>query len=382
MTPIEIIIHGNGATIRHPQEEGAAELFVASPETFGKDLVEFCVRTGISATSVIMYVSEELVFYKSFELPLKTPNLKEALEYQLGLLTPFSEDSYLYSYSTVRAKNEYKISLFAVQREQIAIYMQGVADAGFTIEGLFPESQRYVTRSAHKDKWALVLPGRFAKVYTFTGSRLQDRALCGTEPDFDEIVSLTGAAQVYWAGPSPGEQRYRDAGVLLAGKPVLKEFNLLPATYRRPDYFKTIIPVLAALNILCLVGIVGLKITNLYTLDRQVSEQIEKIMPAVKEVKQLQSREQELKAAIGNFEKLGENPDLISFLKELTDKLPSGSYLDQMQLDKREGAIQLRGYTEDVSALTAKLKALGEIKLKSTSRRRNQTYFNVEITPQ
>ena len=67
-------------------------------------------------------------------------------------------------------------------------------------------------------------------------------------------------------------------------------------------------------------------------------------------------------------------------MEKMTTELPDSAYLDQMRMDSRQKSISIQGYTSDISALTAKLQDMGEAKLKSTSRRKNQTYFNVEIS--
>ncbi len=111
-----------------------------------------------------------------------------------------------------------------------------------------------------------------------------------------------------------------------------------------------------------------------------MDEAINRIMPQVKEVKGLRDKNERLKDYIEKIEGISPSPDIITFLAELTTKLPETSYLDQMRMDKKKNAIHIQGYTEDISDLTSKLKEMGETSLKSTSRRRNKTYFNVEIS--
>jgi hypothetical protein len=50
-----------------------------------------------------------------------------------------------------------------------------------------------------------------------------------------------------------------------------------------------------------------------------------------------------------------------------------------MRKDPTGNAISMQGYTGDIAELTASLRSLGDAKLKSTSRRQNQTYFDVEV---
>jgi hypothetical protein len=49
-------------------------------------------------------------------------------------------------------------------------------------------------------------------------------------------------------------------------------------------------------------------------------------------------------------------------------------------MDNRNNSIHIQGYTNDINELTANLQNVGNAQLKSTSSRRNKTYFHVEIT--
>ena len=106
---------------------------------------------------------------------------------------------------------------------------------------------------------------------------------------------------------------------------------------------------------------------------------VDELMPLVKEIKSLQKKEEQYKKKIDRVTVLAKNPDLIGLMKNLSSLLPTSSYLDQMRMDKKDETIQIQGYTDDIGELTSKLKGLGESKLKSTSRRRDKTYFQLEI---
>lgn len=377
MKAMEIIVHGNGATVL---ARGAGEFVGGEDMTlFGGKLAEFSAKAGGGFSVANLFVSEELVFFKSFELPLKTPNLKDAVRYQLGLLLPFPEETFLYSFSTVREQGKLKVSLYAVQHEVIDKYLQEISEAGYTISGLFPESQRYVNRANPKERWGLLMPGRFTKVLIFSGTHLTERFLCNSEPEFVELSEQCGCDPLYHQEPPPGSQ-YSDAGELLEKNPLLKEFNMLPASYRQPDYYKMIISALVILNLVGLMGLTGLKVYRLSSTAARVEAEISKIMPQVKEMNSLQSQEKELIASIERINSIGSNPDLLGLFGKLTKQMPKSSYLDQIRMDKKSGTIHIQGYTDDISNLTSGIQGVGDITLKSTSRRKNQTYFQVEIS--
>lgn len=377
-TALEIIFQEEGFRVINPLPTGTDEYIGNQDVSFGEQLVRFCAANGISTTNVIVYVSEELLFFKTFELPLKTPSIKDAIKFQLGLLTPFSTDQILYSYSVVRTKGTYKIALYSTQGQSITSHLQEIADAGFQVAGMYPENQRYVNRSRRKIKWILLMPGRLLKALVFNGTTLEDRILCRTEPEFDELATLGGTESIYHYQPPEGS-RFADSAQLATHKPLLKEFDLLPALFRRPDYSKTLILTLLVLNVTALLCFLGIKEYRLRSIDQQVSLEITEIMPRVREIKKLRLQEQQLHEDIEKIENLAQNPDLIIFLKRLTEELPETSYLDQIRMEKKDNAVQLQGYTENIGELTSKLQVLGETKLKSTSRRRNETYFQLEV---
>jgi Tfp pilus assembly protein PilN len=141
-----------------------------------------------------------------------------------------------------------------------------------------------------------------------------------------------------------------------------------------------IILVLAVMNIAGLIFLAGLKITKLRSFQAQVDVEIAEILPRVNEVKKLQEQEKEISGSLEAINKLGQNLDFIRLFQQLTTKLPAGSYLDQIRLDKKTTAIILQGYTDDIGNLTSSLQDIGDVKLKSTSRRKDKTYFQLEIT--
>lgn len=376
---LKIVIKRDGATICHPRDNALDKFIYHQDGPFVDRLAEFCSEAGLSVSSVILFISEDQLFVKFFQLPLKTPDIKEAINFQSGLLTPFSNDTILYSYKTVRQKDCYRVTMFSARPKPIDSYLVELIESGYKILGLYPENQSYVTRFNRKLKWALVIPGRFPKTYIFDGIKLEDRFINNQEPDFSELATICGTETIYHLSPPDGSC-FLDAGSLNLKKPVLKGFNMLPESKRQPDYSKPIIMVLFIINIIALLAVAGLTEFHLHDRESRVDEAINRIMPQVKEVKGLRDKNERLKDYIEKIEGISPSPDIITFLAELTTKLPETSYLDQMRMDKKKNAIHIQGYTEDISDLTSKLKEMGETSLKSTSRRRNKTYFNVEIS--
>jgi hypothetical protein len=376
---LEIIIHPEGMTVCNPTANGEDEYISRQDPAFDERLAGYCAIHGIATASTVLYISEELLFFKIFELPLKTPNLRDAIKFQLGMLTPFPSDDILYSYTTSRTKGVYRIALYAISNHTIHPYLQKLSNAGYMITGLFPESQRYVNRNFRKTRWAILMPGRFIKVILFTGRHIENRFLCGSEPDFTELSTTCGTEDIHHPQP-PADSEFLDASLLLTSPPMLKDFDLLPQIFKKPDYSKGFIAALIVLNIIAVLGYGIMKQYRLSGIEQQLTLEINEILPKVQEIKELNAREQQLKEDIETIKNLSGNPDLIDFLQKLTAVLPASSFLDQLRLDKNTNTIQLQGYTEDISELTTKMQSLWQTKLKSTSSRRNETYFQMEIS--
>ncbi|MBU0485219.1 MAG: hypothetical protein KKB30_12000 [Proteobacteria bacterium] len=374
---LDIIIHADGFTIN--QIGGAEPQFIGDRDVnLGLVAAQFCQKNEINSTTVSVYISEDQIFTRSFSLPTKTPSIKAAVKFQLGMLAPFVEEELLYNFASQRDGDNYRITLFAARPITINNHIQELIDAGFKVAGLYPENQRYVTSEARKNKWALIMPGQFLKVLIFSGTHLENRLLCNTELNFKKLAELCQTEQIYHFQPPVGSL-FRNADNLLASRPLLKEFNLLPVSYHRPDYFKMAAMILIVINLIAGLTLIGTKLYQLNKLDKQVEEQIALIMPQVKEVRELRLKRKELTEQIEQIETIGSNPDIIDFLKKLTDTLPTTSYLDQLTMNPEQKSINIQGFTENIGEMTEKLQKIGETKLKSTSRRRDKTYFQVEI---
>jgi hypothetical protein len=376
---IEILIRQDGLHISSTFKQEIE--YIAQPVSeLGSRLVRYCTPKSPAGLDVLFYIAEDLLFFKKFALPLKTADIKEAISYQLAMFAPF-DGKMLHSFTAARDKQGYNVCLYAALEEAIVPLLEEVTAQGFQVAGLFPESQRYVTRLCKKKEWALLLPGRFPKLLLFSDKNIKDRLLCHNEPSIEGLTTLNAGEVIYKPAAQEGSG-FQDAGLLLAEKALHKELNLLPPSYRQPDYLRYVLIGLCLLNLLALVAAGMIKEYNVISLLNKIETEIKTLRPSVKEEEQLRIEEKQLVDTVGRIEAIGENFDIILFLEKVTKALPENSYIDQIRMDDKTGDIQLQGYTEDIGALTAKLDALGNAKLKATSRRRNQTYFNVEISGQ
>lgn len=370
---IEIIIGRDRVTVVHPND-GEDLLIEGTEGGLQKQLAGYCAGQGLSSQSLILYISEDILYFKKLQLPIKTVDLNEAVGYQLSLLLPFPGDCF-HSFVTVRNKKEYDVLLYAVSAQPLQGMVEDLIGGGFLVRAIFPESQRYVTVQRKKIRWGLLIGENSGKLFSFDGLHLQERWLCRDRPTLDQARGVCQVETILSTDAS--DEDFQPA---VPEKSERRQFDLLPDTFRKPDYFRKFLVVLVALNFLALIGLAGMKEYRLWSQGKELSAQISAIEPRVKEAGTLLVKEKSLLKSVERIENLGQNFDLIRFLEKLTVVLPETAYLDQLRMDKKTGAINVQGYSEDIGELTKQLQELGDAKLKSTRRRKNKTYFHVEVS--
>lgn len=377
-----ILINDNGLTICHPQRPDLHEFVGDHDADVGERLLQFRTRHGLlTIDRIILFVAESLLFFKAFELPANTVDIEEAVGYQLGLLTPFDPQKLIYGHSTVRGKEVCHVTLYALAKSMVEHHLNAIVAAGFSIIGLYPEHARFVAKGQQPAHWALIIPEPGAKIFVLKGTHLEKRLVCMGEVGFEDLLMELGTETVFHPQP-PEASGYRQAEPAPFDRLALKEFNLLPSMYRQPEYSRLLMLALVVLNLLAIVTLVGGKEFRVRSLNHTLDQEIVAIKPQVSEVLALRDKEKQLETYIDKFNVIANNPDIIGLLSKLTLELPHSAYLDQINMDKGGQAVSVRGYTEDITGLTSKLQGLGDAKLKSTSRRRNKTYFEVEISLQ
>jgi hypothetical protein len=375
---LEIIIRTDGLVLSHDHGRVAEELGLA--DDLGETLAVFSERHGIAAKTINLFLSEDLIYVTAIDLPPKTPSISEAISFQLGMLLPFPEEDSLYSYSTIRKDEGFKVTVCAARAQQPVNVVEELISAGYIVKGLYPESQRYVVGKMRKTNWALVMPGKMNKIFVFEGSKLADRLLSGGEAlSYRELEDLCGTGEIFHTSP-PIASSFSSVRQLMAERPLLKDHNMLPATYRRPDYLKMVAIVLLALNLVGLVALGGFKFVNQGREIKRSAEEISDLMPLVRKTNKTRDQISRTEKFLEQASGFGGNPEIITFMEKLTKGLPESSYLDQLRLDEATRTVTINGYTDDIAELTEKMQDVGESRLKSTSRRKNMIYFQVEIS--
>ncbi len=336
-------------------------------------------RTGhkLVGADVDLYLGEDLLFFTKITLPLQTPDIKKAIALQLEMLSPFGEDS-LAAFAAQRTKEGYSVNIYFCRRSQVTPFLDILFAAGTHLTGLFPESQRYLTRDTMDLSWSLWNPGRFGKVTHFMQGKVINRDLCASPVSVAQLKEQSGSDTLYSLGSV--EEGVSSALALLTQPARGREYDMLPPSFRRPDYIKKAMMALAAVNVILILLLGVGKGLALYRQEAFLDQQIEATKIDAEAALQLKSRIKKIEKQLDAYRAMGTNTDLIAFLAKLSKELPATAYLDQLRFDHPMGTITLQGYTNDLPGLTEKIPTLGSATLKSTMKRRNQTYFHLEVS--
>ena len=367
---LELIIGRDGVRVQVP---GGATAQIAGAADLGIALHLFCEREGVRSEQLVIYVAEEMVSHNDLDLPVATPNIKDAVAMQMGMLTPFGPDESFYAFSRRREGEVYRVQLVSCGRSRVEPIIRNLLAVGFRIGGLYPESQRYLTSRAPEGTWALLLPGLIRRIALFEGNRFSQIFLSDSDLAEERIMEITGAASVV-SLPDAREE-------LLAAAPLLRQFNMLPREYHQTDYLSIAIKGLAVAVCLVLIVALGGGFYHLHQVKVALAARITALGPEVEKARLLDRKGREFIEFISAMDRVGTNPDLFTLMTRLTALLPADSYLDQLKYDAKREVFLLSGFTEDVAALTSALeKELGQVKLKSTSRRSKKLYFQIEVS--
>lgn len=348
----------------------------AEPKAFSKALSELKKGQELSRTDVDVYIGEDLLFFTKITLPLQTPDIKKAIALQLDMLSPFGEDS-LAAFAARRSKEGYLVTLYFCRRSVVMPFLDILFAAGAHLTGLYPESQRYLTRDNQKLAWSLWSPGRFGKITHFEQGKVAGRDLAASSLSADQIRERTGNASLYSLGSD--DSGAEAARPLLNQAASVREYNMLPPSFRRPDYLKKAMIALTAVNLILFLLLGGGKGLALYRQADILAQQIEDTRLDAEKALELKAQIKKLKKQMDAYRTMGTNSDLIAFMAHLSNELPTTAYLDQLRFDQATHTITLQGYTDDLPGLTTKITDLGSATLKSTMKRRNQTYFHLEV---
>jgi type II secretion system protein L len=376
--PLDIFLHAGAATLGRQGAHGyQLQALPHDGTSLAPALAELQGSHGLAGADVTLYLGDDLLFFTTLTLPPQTPEISKAIALQLEMLSPFGEDS-LVAFTARRGKEGSRVNLYCCRRSLLIPILEMLLTAGARLTGLYPESQRYLTRATQKLEWLLWSPGRFGRLTHFRQGSVVSRDL--TAPGADAALLCQGRqnAILYTLGPAA---EGAEAALALLDQPAAgADYNLLPASFRRPDYLKKALIGLVAVNLLLLLLLGGAKGLVLSRQAGALDAQIEATRLAAEQAVALKSAITKQKKQLDAYQAMGTNVNLIALLADFSKNLPASASLDQLRFDGKTRTVTLQGYTDDLPGLTEKIADLGAATLKSTMKRRNQTYFHLEVS--
>ena len=107
---LEIIIRADGFDLTCNRGSVVEELRGEDLDP-GALLGSFCERHNVGARTINLFLAEEMVYLTAVDFPLKTAKLSEAISFQIGMLVPFPEDDFLYSYTVARRDDNFRVTI-------------------------------------------------------------------------------------------------------------------------------------------------------------------------------------------------------------------------------------------------------------------------------
>jgi general secretion pathway protein L len=382
-------------------------------EELGLILPEIVSSWGLESCPVSLAVSPHLGFFRQASLPrAASENLAQVVAYELDRFLPLAADNLLYGFQVLaETETEIRLMLMAVPRDQVEACLRLLTEATLrpvAVELAPVAAAKAFALSARPlpPSWLLLLllDDSFelthiqgAKVNAFAQARnvrgkdlsrailaqVDDLAAARPEPQALGIYGRGGAdfkvgtlkkheLEVIYPShlPIPGLQPEMNLGEVLpavgAGLscfgPAALGINLLPpaarAAIRLGRFSFTTILLLVLLGLGCLWGTSAFIHTrvDLFRVNRQIA----KLSQEANEVEGLLKESRALAKQMESLHKIAESPDKLAILKELTQLIPTNTWLFNLRLSKQH--VNLSGMSSAASDLIPLLDKSGLLK--------------------
>jgi Tfp pilus assembly protein PilN len=365
-------------------------------------LQETVVAWSLESCPVSLAVSPHLGFFRQVSFPrAASENLAQVVAYELDRFLPLPADNLFYGYQVLEeTESEINLMLMAVPRDQVEVALRLLTEATlrpvavelapvaagkvFGLSGrplpvswllLHLEGDSYELTHIHGAKVKAFAQGRNLRGKELSRTilaQIDAMAAAGPEPQMLGLYGRNGAdfhvgilkkheLEVIYPShiPLKGLQPEMNldeilpavgAGLSCVGKAPLG-VNLLPpgerAAIRLGRFSFTTLLVLIFLGLGCLWGTSALIHTRvaLYRINRQIT----KLSPEAKEVESLLQESRALAKQMESLGKIGQSPDKLIILKDLTQLIPDNTWLFNLRLNKQY--VNLSGMSSSASDL-------------------------------
>ena len=314
----------------------------------GLAVTEFMQENTIGNASIYVGLPPGSSMFREIEFPAAVrQNLGTTLTYELDKYIPISIDEIYFDYQITGAEGNSRITvlLMVVKRNELQQYLDFCQRIPGGVNGIEIASTAISNGLIHflKGKSAQDLGEDFQKL------------LKGAEPS--ETSQAENVSALMASFNLPTEALVDAFGLALKGmRKVPVEINLMPAEYRRrpnrTGYYAMIF--LAGLVVLSALGWAGSWWMHQKMVSGSLNAELKRLTTEMADIKKTQDRIDVIEGQLSELNALNEKyVPLSDILRELTQILPDGAWIQEFNLDKNK--IRIQGYADSASDLISSL---------------------------
>lgn len=314
----------------------------------GLAVTEFMQENTIGNASIYVGLPPGSSMFREIEFPAAVrQNLGTTLTYELDKYIPISIDEIYFDYQITGAEGNSRITvlLMVVKRNELQQYLDFCQRIPGGVNGIEIASTAISNGLIHflKGKSTQDLGGDFQKL-------LKGAKPSGTS-QAENVSALMASFNL------PAEALVDAFGLALKGmRKVPVEINLMPAEYRRrpnrTGYYAMIF--LAGLVVLSALAWAGSWWMHQKMVSGSLNAELKRLTTEMADIKKTQDRIDVIEGQLSELNALNEKyVPLSDILRELTQILPDGAWIQEFNLDKNK--IRIQGYADSASDLISSL---------------------------
>ena len=314
----------------------------------GLAVTEFMQENAIGNASVYVGLPPGSAMFREIEFPAAVrQNLGTTLTYELDKYIPIPIDEIYFDYQVIggEGNNRITVLLMVVKRNELQHYLDFCQRIPGGVNGI------EIASTAVSNGLMYVLKGKSTQDL---GEDFQ-KLLKGEKPS--ETSQAENVSALMASFNLPSETLVDAFGLALKGmRKVPVEINLMPSEYRRrpnrTGYYAMIF--LAGLLVLSVLGWAGSWWMHQKMVSRSLNAELKRLTIEMATIKEIQGRIDVIQGQLSELNALNETyVPLSDILRELTQILPEGAWIQEFNLDKNK--IRIQGYADSASDLISSL---------------------------
>ena len=307
-------------------------------------VAEFMRENTVGNPSIYVGLPTGSAMFREIEFPAAVrQNLGTTLSYELDKYIPISVDEIYFDYQVTGEVENSRITvlLMVVKRNELQRYLDFCQRIPGGVNGI------EIASTAVSNGLLYFLKGKSTQDLGVDFQKL----LKGVKPS--ETSHAENVSALVEAFSLPSEDVVDAFGLALKGmRKVPVKINLMPSEYRRrpnrTGYYAMIF--LAGLVVLSLLGWVGSYWMHQKMVSGALNAELKRLTAEMAEIKKIQGRIDFIEGQLSELNALNQKYiPLSDILRELTQILPDGAWIQEFSLDKNK--VRIQGYADSASDL-------------------------------